>query len=66
MARVACLRELVLHLERQVDAVILNVFHFPLPYERLDAFALSLPRESRTLVDINIRVLSWLMIALSR
>ena len=62
----ARLRELVFHLERQVDAVVLDVVPTSLAYESLDAFALSLPRVSRTLIDIDIRVLSRLMIAFSR
>ena len=40
-------------------AVVLEVKFFSVMYESLDALSLSLSRMSRTLIDINIRVLSW-------
>ena len=54
-----------MHLERQVDPVILEVTLFALVYESVKMLALSLSHMSRTLEDINIRVLSWLVIAFS-
>ena len=54
-----------MHLERQVDTVVLDVMLFPLIDESLDALILSLSRISRTLIDIDIRVSSCLVVAFS-
>ena len=52
-----------MHLERQVDPVTLEVTLFARVYESMNFLALSLSHVSRTLVDIHVRVLSWLTIA---
>lgn len=54
---------MIVHLERQMYPVVLEVMLFSLVYESLNVLALGLSNMFRTLVDLNIRVLSWLMIA---
>ena len=65
MTRITCLWYLILHLERQMYAVIFEIMLFSVMYESLNALTFSISRMSRTLVDINIRVLSWLIVAFS-
>ena len=52
MTRITCPRDLIVHLEPQMDPVTLKVMPFALVDERLNGLALS--RVSRTLVDIAV------------
>ena len=52
------LSDLIVHLEGQMDAVTLEVMLFALVDESLNVLALRLARVSRTLVDIDIGVVS--------